>query len=388
VQPDGTWSVTLPGDHALADGSYTAVATVTDAAGNSTSATGTITINTVVPTLAVNSQTTNNTTPTITGTSNAPAGTTVTVTVNDKTYTTTITAEGTWSVIIPATDSLPEGDYTVTASVTDTAGNTGTATGALKIDTTAPVVSVNPLTTNNTTPTITGSSDAPAGTTVTVTVNDKTYTTTITAEGTWSVIIPAADALPEGEHTVTATVTDTAGNTGTGTGALTIDTTAPTLTINNQNTNNTTPTIAGMSNEIGGTVTLVLNGISYSATVQPDGSWSVTIPDDHALADGNYTAEATITDAAGNTTTVSGTITINTTVPTVSVDVVVTNTGTPTISGTSDAPEGSSVVVTINGKDYTTTVTGEGTWSVTIPGDDALARWRVSNHSCGNRSSG
>ncbi|OVD29560.1 hypothetical protein UQ23_28075, partial [Escherichia coli] len=53
------------------------------------------------------------------------AGAVVTVTRNSTTYTTTLAASGTWSVGVPAADvaALGSGPETVTATVTDAAGN-------------------------------------------------------------------------------------------------------------------------------------------------------------------------------------------------------------------------------------------------------------------------
>jgi hypothetical protein len=115
-----------------------------------------------------------------------------------------------------------------------------------------------------------------------------------------------------------------------------------------------------------------IDGKDYETAVNEDGTWSITLPDDHVLPDGEYPITVVVTDPAGNTATGTGTVTINTVPPTVSVDVVVTNTGTPSISGTTDAPAGSQVVVTIDGKDYETTVNEDGTWSITLPDDHVL----------------
>ena len=67
-----------------------------------------------------------------------------------------------------------------------------------------------PSTTDSQTPTISGSTDAPDGTTIRVTVNGNSYTATASGGG-WSVTIPAEDALPGGTYTVTASVTNGAG---------------------------------------------------------------------------------------------------------------------------------------------------------------------------------
>ncbi|MCE9971300.1 Ig-like domain-containing protein, partial [Aeromonas salmonicida] len=164
-------------------------------------------------------------------------GSTVTLVVTDangnqQTLTATVQPDGTYStdVISP----LPEGGYDVTASVTDSAGNTGTAHHDGSVDRTAPSITVDaPDNTNDTTPTITGTTDATPGSTVTLVVTDangnqQTLTATVQPDGTYStdVISP----LPEGGYDVTASVTDSAGNTGTATDDGSVDSTAPSIT--------------------------------------------------------------------------------------------------------------------------------------------------------------
>ncbi|WP_042038592.1 retention module-containing protein, partial [Aeromonas popoffii] len=181
---------------------------------------------------------TNDTTPTLTGTTDAPAGSTVTLLVTDangnqQTLTTTVNPDGTFSVDV--TTPLADGSYTVTANVTDPAGNTGTATDDGSVDSTAPSITVDaPDNTNDTTPTITGTTDATPGSTVTLVVTDangnqQTLTATVQPDGTYStdVISP----LPDGDYDVTASVTDPAGNTATATDDGSVDVTAPTLAI-------------------------------------------------------------------------------------------------------------------------------------------------------------
>jgi hypothetical protein len=90
------------------------------------------------------------------------------------------------------------------------------------VNTTAPTVAITGGTsaaTNDTTPTISGTTDAAIGTTVTVTVVGQTLTTTVAADGTWSV---TANTLGEGTHTVSVSIRDTSGNTGTATGSQTL----------------------------------------------------------------------------------------------------------------------------------------------------------------------
>ncbi|MBL8397278.1 MAG: retention module-containing protein, partial [Candidatus Accumulibacter sp.] len=113
------------------------------------------------------------TTPTITGTTNAPVGSTVTLIVSQgvtsQTITATVQPGGSYTATVGT--PLTDGAYSVTASVTDAAGNSASATDPGSIDTAAPSIAVSaPDNTNDATPTITGTTDAPAGSTVTLTV--------------------------------------------------------------------------------------------------------------------------------------------------------------------------------------------------------------------------
>ncbi|WP_156130672.1 retention module-containing protein, partial [Aeromonas enteropelogenes] len=173
------------------------------------------------------------TTPTITGTTDAVPGSTITLIVTDangkqQTLTATVRPDGSFSVDV--VDLLPEGGYDVTASVTDPAGNTSTATDNGSVDVTAPVITVEaPDNTNDTTPSITGTTDVAPGSTITLVVTDangqqQTLTTSVQPDGSYrtDVISP----LPEGGYNVTASVTDPAGNKGMVSDNGSVDTTA------------------------------------------------------------------------------------------------------------------------------------------------------------------
>ncbi|WP_421338376.1 retention module-containing protein, partial [Aeromonas veronii] len=94
-------------------------------------------------------------------------------------------------------------------------------------DLTPPTISVvAPDNTNDTTPTLTGTTDAPVGSIVTLLVTDangnqQTLTATVTPAGTFTVDV--VTPLAEGSYTVTATVTDPAGNTGSATDSGSVD---------------------------------------------------------------------------------------------------------------------------------------------------------------------
>ena len=102
-------------------------------------------------------------TPTISGTTNVGTSGTVTVTVAGQTLTATPANDGSWSVnpTILANDT-----YTVTASTTDGAGNVGSATQQLTIDTTPPMITLDgapTVLTNNPRDTISGTHRRRAG---------------------------------------------------------------------------------------------------------------------------------------------------------------------------------------------------------------------------------
>nr|MDJ0713195.1 Ig-like domain-containing protein [Prochloraceae cyanobacterium] len=398
-----SWSLTIPPANTLTENTYNVTATLTDAAGNTTSdaTTGEIIVDLTPPvTPTVTSQSTNDTTPTITGTATVAAGETLRVTVNGVTYTEgdgNLTLTGTsWDLNIPAANALVENTYSVTAAVTDAAGNVATdiTNSELIVDLTppAPAPTVTNQTTNNTTPTITGTATVAAGDTLTVTVNGVTYTEgdgNLTRTGNnWSLAIPAINSLSDGTYNVTATVTDAAGNAtnDTSAGEIIVDATPPGVpAVNSQITNNTTPTITGTATILPGeTFTVNVNGITYTAgdgnLSVTGGNWSLTIPPTDALSDNTYNVTATVTDIGGNATSdvTSGELIVDTTPPAVAPTVVsqTTNNSAPTITGTATVVTGDILTVTVNGITYTEgdgnlTLTGNN-WSLNIPGTNAL----------------
>ncbi|HCO5618028.1 TPA: Ig-like domain-containing protein [Escherichia coli] len=412
----GNWSVGVPASviSGLADGTVTISATVTDSAGNSSTQTHNVQVNTAAVSLSVSTISGDNiinaaeagSALTLIGTgTNFAAGTVVTVLLNGKGYSATIQNNGSWSVNVPAADvaALADGtSYTVSASAQDSAGNSATASRSVAVDLTAPVISINTVSTDDRLNaaeqqqplTLNGSTSAEVGQTVTVTFGGKTYTATVAANGTWALNVPAADlaALGQGAQTITASVNDRAGNPGQTTHALTVDTVAPTVTIatvaGDDIINNAEQlagqTISGTTTaEVGQTVTVTFNGQSWTATVGSGGSWSVFIPAQlfAGLSDGSYTISATVSDQAGNPGSASRGVTLNGDVPSVTIntfagdDVVnaAEHGSSLVISGTTTAPIGQTLTLTLNGKTYTTTVQTGGSWSYTLGSADVTA---------------
>jgi len=416
VDASGKWSVGVPASviSALTDGTVTLSATITDSAGNSSTQTHDVVVNTASVALTVNTLSGDDVinaaeagaSLVINGSSaQFASGTQVTITLNGKSYTATIQSDGSWTTTVPAADvgTLADGaSYQVSVSAQDSAGNSASATHTISVDTTAPVVSIGKLSVDDMLNaaeaqqplTVHGSSSAEAGQTVTVTLGGKTYTALVGSDGTWTLDVPAADlaALSQGALTVTASVNDKAGNSGQTTHTLTVDTIAPAVTIStvadDDIVNNAEQlagqTISGTTTaEQGQTVTVSFNGHSYQATVAANGSWSVFVPgrDFLSLSDGDYTITATVSDKAGNPGSATHDVTLNGDVPTIAIntfaqdDIVnAAEHGTPlVISGTTDAPAGQTVTITLNGKTYTATVQNDGTWSYTVGSADVTA---------------
>ncbi|WP_277977771.1 Ig-like domain-containing protein [Pantoea endophytica] len=419
VGADGTWSFITP---ALSQGDHSLTTTVTNSVGNVSepSIPLTFTVDTQAPAVAGDLQfandagtpiaaggSTNDTTPTLSGT--AEAGSTVTVTDGATVLGTAITnGEGNWS-FTPA-EPLSEGSHSLTTTVTDPAGNTSAPSTAVIVivDTSTPGEVDNlqlsndasgvavPIptngATNDTTPVLSGTADA--GSVITIRDNGEIIgSTTVGTNGNWS--FTPDPALLEGDHSLTAAVTDPAGNVGPESGAIVfeVDTTAPDAiadlaATNNAGepitglTNDTTPLLAG-SAEPGSLVT-IYDGETPIGSVQAsaiDGSWSFTPAT--ALGDGPHTLSATATDAAGNESPASNTLTINidTAVPDAPdfvlnnnnqtpaipvTDGASTNDSTPVLSGTATA---NSVITIYDGTTAlgTANTDAQGNWSFTTP---------------------
>src|SRR5205085_592313 len=143
---------------------------------------------------------------------------------------------------------------------------------------------------------------AESGQPVTVTLNAHNYTGSVAANGSWSVLVAAADAaaLANGSsYQVTASVTDKPGNPAPqAIHNLAVDTAAPAIAIGtiagdelvNADEHGPVLPLAGTPTgaESGQPVTVALNGHSYAGTVAANGSWSVSVlaADVLALANG------------------------------------------------------------------------------------------------------
>ncbi|WP_017384197.1 Ig-like domain-containing protein, partial [Enterobacter hormaechei] len=418
VSANGSWTLNVPAADlaGLTDGSVTVTAAVSDKAGNPASVDHNLTVDVTVPAVTIHTVAgddvinvaEHNQAQIISGSATgAAAGDKVTVTIGGQSYTTVLDAAGNWSVGVPANviSGLSDGSVTVTASVTDAAGNTGSGTHNVTVDTGLPSVSFNAISDDNVLNAVEKGQDLSVsgtsanlaeGTVVTVTLNGKNYTATTAADGTWSLTVPAADlaGLGQASYTLNATATNGVGNSVSSSANLLVDTALPTVTINTvagDNVINAAEVAAGQTlsgtvanAEAGNTVTVTIGGHSYTATVQNNLSWSVNVPSDvlTALGNGSLSVTATVTNGHGNTGTGEREIAIDANLPGLRVNTVAGDDVVNTIehaqnlivSGSSDglAP-GTALTVTVNGKDYAATVLADGTWSAAIPSTDVSA---------------
>ncbi|MFP2214720.1 Ig-like domain-containing protein [Enterobacter ludwigii] len=411
VDASGNWTATVPSADlgSLKEGDASVQVSVTNVNGNSASAGREYSVDTTAPTVSIDIVSDNNIINAseaqqdlvVNGITNAEAGQTVTVTLNGKDYTTTVQADGSWSLSVPSTDlsGITDGNYTITAAVSDKAGNPASVDRDVLVDTTVPQLTIHTVSDDDVINSVehaqalivTGSvTGAAAGDVVTVTINNKSYTATLDAAGNWSVGVPAADvnALAAGDHSITATLTDKAGNSNSATHDVAVNLTAPVLTIDTvsdddvinstEKTQDLTLTGTASGLAAGAIVTVMLNGKAYSATVDDNGLWTATVPADQvgALGEAIYTLTASATDAVGNGTSVTHTVNVESVLPGVTINTVagddIINTAElatgQTLSGTVvNAEAGNTVTVTLGGNTLTATVQDDLTWSVNVP---------------------
>ncbi|MFA5502649.1 MAG: Ig-like domain-containing protein, partial [Sulfurovaceae bacterium] len=392
VDGGGNWTLDATST-TLSDGTYPVVATVTDIAGNTSTDNVPVTIDTtppLAPTVEITEDTNNdgyinaaelsgNVDVRVTLPAGTVAGDTLNVTDGTTPQTFILTATDIANGYIDTSFASPgEGNtITVSAIVTDIAGNTSpSGSDSAIIDTTADndgdgnTVTIESITvdsgvagdfiTNDTNILIHGTVDLDDGNTLSVSFNGTTYTAgvdpelTVDGGGNWT-LDATSTTLSDGTYPVVATVTDIAGNTSTDNVPVTIDTTPPALliTIDDITSDNiinvteaggnvaVTGTVAGEFSA-GDTVTLIVNGNTFTGTVDIAGAFSIDIPGSDLVADGDLTVDASVshTDTAGNIGTRIDT-------KTYTVDITATITNTTPIEGDDiiNASEDNDVVI-------------------------------------------
>jgi Chitobiase/beta-hexosaminidase C-terminal domain len=134
-----------------------------------------------------------------------------------------------------------EGTYTAQASQTDTVGNTGSATGTVTIDKTAPAVAVTtvngtartfPYATNQSITSIGGTCGTATGDQTAISWSLSTQSGTVTCSGgTWSSGTFGTAVSADGVYTAHAGQSDAAGNAATSDRSVRVDKTAPSVSL-------------------------------------------------------------------------------------------------------------------------------------------------------------
>ncbi|MFG7478393.1 Ig-like domain-containing protein, partial [Enterobacter hormaechei] len=328
------------------------------------------------------------------------AGQTVVVKFADQTFTAQVQQDGSWHLTVPASamETLIDGRAQVNVSVTNGNGNSADASRVVIVDTQPPAITLDNLTDDNIINAaeaqqdlvLSGSTTVETGQTVTVTLNGKSYQTTVQADGRWLLNVPAADvgALTDGNVTVTATVSDVAGNSSSADRVGLVDATVPQVIINDfvTDTNTVNQLAHAQAQILSGSVTgaaagdlviITINNVDYTTVVDAAGNWSLGLPASvvQGLTDGTWTINVSVTDRSGNTGSSSVDVVVNTVTPVIGINTLaaddVINAAEKgedlLLSGTSNQPEGTTITVALNGINYTATTDASGNWSVTVP---------------------
>ena len=288
---DGTGSVTL------ANNSYTD-AELNLGSGDSDS----INIDTLNPIVTVDPLTTTDKSPALTGTINDPAAT-ISLKVAGQIFVAVNQGDSTWLLPSGSLTPLSAGIYNVYVSASDPLGNTGVdlSTDELTIDLPAPVVTVDPLTTNDASPGLSGTINDPQ-TQIEVTVAGQTLVATNNGDGTWTVGDNNISSLPEGVYDIQVDAKNLSGVTaqdGTD-NELVIDTTTPVVSVTAKKTNDPNPSLTGTTDDMSAVILVTVDGTTLSATNKGNGTWEIKDNQLPILAGGTYDVVVSATDNAGN----------------------------------------------------------------------------------------
>ena len=252
----------------------------------------------------------------------AEANGTVELKIGGTTKLVAVDAEGKWNTTLSAAE-LPaaDGQYPLTATAIDAAGNRGpaaTSSVTLHTNSKAPVIgSIASDDIINAAEAAAGvklQGSAEAGSKVELTFGTNKVAATADANGHWEVTAPAT-GIADGKYTLTAAVTSPAGGTASATRAFTVDKTAPAKATNIKLDGGDNVITAAEARdgvhftgnaEAGSKVSVTWNGHTHTGTVGSNGSWDVQfvpseLPKPATGATANSTYQVTVTDAAGNT---------------------------------------------------------------------------------------
>lgn len=322
-------------------------------------------------------------------------GEAVEVVVGDKTQTTTIDEDGTWETEFVGDNFPGDGIFEAVVTVTDEDGDDTVLDGPrFVIDLTPPDVSA----TEGVVSTgdvenlaeyangVTVKGEGEVGAKIVVSVEGGSHETTVGADGTWSVTFTQTQIAGGDYHEipVTITATDPMGNKTTITDKIAVDTVPHPLTFNSVTDDNTINAVESNGEVLvtgastpGAMVTVTMGSTTQTVETNASGTWTARYPaGTFAGNDGDRTFTATTVDAAGNPSSATHTMkvdtatTVNFAAGNLTADNIINadeaNAGV-TLTGTAEAGS-KSVTVQWNGVTLPVdTLAADGSWSVKFP---------------------
>lgn len=334
VGPDGRWTATFTGPGLPPDGNHRVTATFTGNGSTTTLNGGNFLIDMTPPPVTategvqsrghVENAQQHRDGVTLRGTTEPGATVNVTIGIPGQTGAisrpATVNADGTWSITLSPQD-IPGGErsQTVTITATDRNGNVRILTETVVLDTIAPPLSLQAVAGDNvvnraeslSSQTVISGTGTP-GSTVRLVIDGfpNPINVTVNPDGTWSHSLNAGQ-LADGTYRFTATTADAAGNVTTQTGAFRVDT-QMSVSIDGgfagDNTVNLTEsrgslTLTGTIPPDATRVEVTWLGQPLPATLNANGTWSITFPPGTANRTQDSTISVTAWDSAGNSQT-------------------------------------------------------------------------------------
>ncbi|MBL6998981.1 MAG: retention module-containing protein, partial [Gammaproteobacteria bacterium] len=428
VLSGNVFSIDVAGTDLVAQNSFTVSVTGTDDAGNPFSASTTSTPHSVdliaAATISVDAITADdivnaseasgmvNVTGSVGG--DAGIGDLVSFTINSTAYSGNVLAGNIFSIAVAGADLVAQTSFDATVVGSDAAGNpfVATTSSSHSVDTvTTATIDVNPITSDNvinaaesgTKITVSGSvgGDATQGDSVSFTVNDKVYSSTVLADSTYSVEVAGSDLVAQNSFDVTVTGADPAGNIFSATTSstygvvlsstvsITVDVITADDIVNAAEAGGSITVTGSVTGDatVGDTVSFTLNGTAYSGTVTAGNTFSIPVSGADLAAQSTFDATVVGSDAAGNPFTASTTSTHTVdlvAVASITVDPITTDDivnaaeagGSINVTGSvaGDATIGDSVSFTLNGTPYSGTILAGNIFSIPVSGADLAAQ--------------
>jgi len=267
------------------------------------------------------------------------AGVNARIEVLGKAYTGTAAADGSFTVSVPAADIVADSDSTIDGSVSGTGGTMANAkqnyaveggttptppnTDSLTALTIEPITGDNVLSATEqgqTSITVKGqvTGKFAAGDVVTLVVGGQSITATVGADGSYVANVPVSAFKADADLKIEGSVKGTGGDTATAAQTYTLENTDTPVKTALAIDPITADNIIGVSEatgeitvtgkvtgkfSAGDTVTLTINGKTFTTTAAADGSFSTKVPATDLLADADTTVDGRVTGTGGTAAT-------------------------------------------------------------------------------------